>query len=194
MIDGENMVDINDLFDLDELLTVEKLLVLVGGLLLTISVFFNYMVIEGDDADVFTDTTEYKGTDYEELEEDTEEADEPVELINPYFTLILGILCILAGIIPRGFDMLQGFMPIVLIVLGVISLGIVYMNYGEIKDSVDELTEIIEDLEDMGADIDVEAKVGIGIWLGFIGALLVIVGGALCFVFKEDDKWIRLKK
>jgi hypothetical protein len=182
------MVDVNDLFDLDELLTVEKLLVLVGGLLLTISIFFNYMQIDGDDADDL-DTNEWKGTEADDIEDDTEDADEDIKLINPYFTMIFGILAILIGIIPRNFEMAQGFMGIVLVVIGVIAGAMVFMNYGEINDFADDVNDVYDEFE-----IDAEVKVGLGIWLGFIGALLVIVGGALCFVFKEDDKWIRLKK
>jgi len=158
------------IFDMSELMTLEKILALVGGILVLVSVFLTYLSFEA----------EFMG---EKMEEDWSGMDEDIRdeiKISPIVTLVFGLICVVFAFLNRDFSALKGFAPILLLVLGVIAMIIVAIDYLDVKQDVDDANDSYDE-----ADIDGEAKVGIGLYLGLVGSLLVIVGGALCFFKKE---------
>ncbi len=159
------------IFDMEEIMSVEKILALVGAILLIVSVFLTYISLEG----------EIMGEDIDEswsgMDSDTRDNVSP----NPIIILVFGILCLVGAIIHRNFELLQGYMPIVLLVLGIIALILVGLDYMDVKDDVDEGNDSYD-----AAGLDAEAKVGIGLYIGLIGSILVVVGGILCFLKKEE--------
>jgi len=158
------------IFDMSELLTLEKILALVGGILVMVSVFLPYVSLEAELLGENMDDS-WSGMD-EDLRDDIK--------ISPIVTLVFGLICLVFAIFNRNFAALKGFAPILLLVLGVIALIIVTVDLLDVKKDVDDANDEYEEY-----DLDAENKVGIGLYIGLVGSLLVVVGGALCFFKKE---------
>jgi len=154
------------IFKMEEVMTMEKILTIVGALLIVISVFLTYMTLDGG-SDMEDDSVTGMDSD---LRDDI--------AVNPIITLIFGIICLVAGVIDRNF--LEGYMPLVVIVVALIALITVGLN---IMDVMDEASDFNDLAEIVGSDA--EMGVGIGLYIGLIGGILAIVGGALCWMKKD---------
>lgn len=159
----------DEIFDMSELMTLEKILALVGGILVLVSVFLNYWVLESNVEGLEDDS--WSGMD-EDMRDDIK--------ISPIVTLVFGLICVVFAVLNRDFEVLKGFAPIILLVLGVIALIVVAIDLLDVKKDVDDANDDYETY-----DLDAELKIGIGLYIGLVGSLLVIVGGALCFFKKE---------
>ncbi len=159
-------------FDMQELLTLEKILALVGGILVLVSVFLAYWAVSGDLDDSWSG-----------MDKDIRDPDNEIVKLDPIITMVFGILCLVGAIINRNFELLKGFLPIIIIALGAIAMITVALNFMEIKGNADDFNDEADESE---FEIDIEYKVGIGVYLGLIGSILVIVGGVLLLLKKEE--------
>ncbi len=171
------------IIDPDEFKTPPKMLALVGALLILVGVFLPWMSLDFIDDDGEDDTLNWNSFQLESgTEYDNGTYKEDVKLENfdidtaypPIVVLIFAILCLMAAIISSRFGPLEKFYPFLVIILGLLVLILVFLQFNSLNDGVSDANDIFDE-----ADIDWKFSFGFGLYMGLIGGLLVLVGGAL---------------
>jgi len=163
-------MEVESIFDMSEIMTIEKILIIIGGLLVVISVFLPYVTLSSNE-DVIDDDS-MSGMD-ENVKNEVK--------VNPIITLIFGLLCLVGGIINREF--LNGYMPLIVIVLAIIALITIGVNIGDLRDDVEMANEAYD-----ASGFDIKAGTGFGLYWGLAACLLVIEGGVFTWMEKKEPE------
>ncbi len=172
---------IDKIVDTDEFKTPQKILALMGALLIIIGLFLPWVNFDFTIGEPPRDEhMNWKGIGLND-ETKTDDWNYTLEQFGidtaypPIIVLVFGILCLVGAVISSKFEPLKEFYPFLLIALGLLVLILVFVQYNSLSDGMNEFNEEYEKTEGYEED---KFAFGFGLYMGLIGGLLVLVGGA----------------
>jgi hypothetical protein len=144
-----------------------EILLIIGGLLLMIGLFMDYITVTMSMTFMGSTTSASEGVTGWQL---ATEASPSYPIL--FLVLIMGILALLSPFILRNAPIIGG-------IFGIIGVLCATVGWFQARADVEAAMGMLGDFEGLGIEASVEVGVGIGLIISSIGGILALVGGIL---------------